>query len=126
MAALSDEQARLFTEPNFGSLATIRADGGPHVTPVWVDYDGEHVLLNTAIGRAKERHLRRDPRVSVAVHDRDDPYRYVEVRGTADLVEEGAREHIDKLGKKYRGWDTYPLEPGERRVIVRIRPEKVG
>ena len=126
MATLSEQQARFFTEKNFGHVATIRDDGTPHVSPVWVDYDGERVLFNTAVGRAKERHLRRDPRVTVSVADQDDPYKYVEVSGTAELTEEGADEHIDKMAKKYRDLDTYPWRaPGERRILVKITPARV-
>ena len=126
MRRLTADEAKLFLEPNFGSVATVRADGSPHVTPVWVDYDGEHVVFNTAEGRAKVRNLRRDPRVAIEVYGRENPYSYVAVTGTAEIVEEGADEHIDKLAKKYLGVDTYPYRrPGERRLIVRVRPERV-
>jgi PPOX class probable F420-dependent enzyme len=122
--ALTKRQADLLLGKNFASVATLRADGSPHVTPVWVDWDGEHVVFNTARGRAKERHLRRDPRVSIVVLDPDDPYRYLSVTGTAELDEVGAREHIDRLSLRYRG-SKFPNRPGEQRVIVRIRPEHV-
>ena len=82
MVKLNEKQAQLFLDKNFGSLATIRDDGTPHVTPVWVDYDGEHVLFNTATGRAKWHHMRRDPRVTIEVYSQDDPYEYVTVTGT--------------------------------------------
>src|SRR5713226_6727848 len=121
MATLTDEQAKLFTEgKNFAAVATIRADGTPHVSPVWIDYDGSNVVFNTAIGRAKEKHMRRDPRVSIQVQDAVNPYNYVEVTGRAEFTEEGADEHIDKLAKKYMGVDSYPNRtPTERRVIVK-------
>ena len=126
MARLSDRGARLLLERNFASVATIRLDGTPHVSPVWIDYDGENVLFNTAVGRAKERHLRRDPRVTVQVFSLDDPYQWVAVSGTAELTHDGADAHIDKLSKKYFGLDVYPSrEPGEQRVLVRVRPERV-
>lgn len=127
MATLTEKQARLFLDRNWGNVATLRPDGSPHVTPVWVDYDGQHVLFNTAYGRAKIRHIQRDPRVAIQVLPSDDLQSgYVSVSGTAELIDEGADEHIDKLAKKYLGMDTYPWrQPGERRVIVRIRPEKV-
>jgi PPOX class probable F420-dependent enzyme len=127
MAILTEKQADLFRGKNWGVVTTLRDDGSPHSTPVWVDSDGEHVLFNTAVGRAKERHLRRDPRVSVTVLPAADQQAgYVAVTGRAELVEDGAVEHIDKLAKKYIDQDTYPyLQPGEQRIIVRITPDKV-
>jgi PPOX class probable F420-dependent enzyme len=123
---LTETAAKLFLERNWGNLVDLRPDGTPHVTPVWVDYDGEHVVLNTAVGRAKERHLRRDPRVSMLVLDPNDMYRWVAVTGRAELTDEGADAQIDRLAKKYLGKDEYPnRRPGEQRVSVRIRPEKV-
>lgn len=127
MPILTDKQADLFRGKNWGVVTTLRRDGSPHSTPVWVDSDGENVLFNTAVGRAKERHLRRDPRVSITVLPAENQQAgYVTVTGHAELVEEGAFEHIDKLAKKYIDQDTYPyLQPGEQRIIVRITPEKV-
>ncbi len=118
----------LFSEEKkaFGYLATIMPDGSPQVTPVWVDYDGAHVIFNTAKGRVKERNLRRDGRVALTISDPTNPYRYIQVRGRAEISEEGADAHIDRLAKKYLGVDTYPYrQPGEVRLIVRITPEAV-
>lgn len=127
MATLTDKQADLLRGKNWATVVTLREDGSPHATPVWIDTDGEHVLFNTAVGRAKERHLRHDPRVSVTVLPAENQQAgYVSVNGTAELVEEGAKEHIDKLAHKYLGVDEYPyLQPGERRVIVKITPDRV-
>jgi PPOX class probable F420-dependent enzyme len=127
MTTLTDKQAELFRGKNWATVTTLRNDGSPHSTPVWIDTDGEHVIFNTAVGRAKERHLRRDPRVSVTVLPADNQQAgYVSVTGTAEIVEEGAFEHIDKLAQKYLGKEKYPyLQEGEQRVIVRITPEKV-
>lgn len=127
MQKLTEKQARLFLERNWGNVVTLRPDGTPHVTPVWVDTDGENVLFNTAYGRAKVEHIQRDPRVAIEVHDEEDPQAaYVSVTGTAELVEEGADEHIDRLAQKYIGKERYPYrEPGEKRVIVKIHPEKI-
>lgn len=125
MAKLSDTQARLFLEPNIGVAATIRDDGTPHLSAVWVDYDGKNVLFNTETTRAKPKHLRRDPRVTVYVLDRNDQYSWVAVTGPAEIVEEGAAEHIDKLAKKYLGRDEYGLPANEKRLIVRVTPERV-
>ena len=126
MRRLTDEEARLFLEPNYGWAATVRADGTPQLSVVWVDYDGERVVFNTAEGRAKPLHLRRTPYASVAVYDRNDPYRWISVEGPVELTHDGAREHIDKLQLKYRGRGPYPLPEGEQRVIVRVQPERVS
>lgn len=125
---IPEQYLDLFSEQKkaFGYVATIMPDGTPQVTPVWVDYEGTHVIFNTAKGRVKERNLRRDGRVALVVSDPDNPYRYIQVRGRAVLSEEGADAHIDKLAKKYLGMDKYPYrQPGEVRVIVHITPEAV-
>ena len=124
---LTDQQAQLLLDKNFGSLATLRPDGSPQVTPVWVDWDGEHVLVNTLWARAKPHQVERDPRVEIAVFNLENPYQHVRIAGRAELVEEGAEEHIDKLSQKYVGEDVYPWRaPGDRRVILRITPESVA
>jgi len=127
MPKLDEKQAELFRGKNWATVVTLREDGSPHATPVWIDTDGENVIFNTSIGRAKERHLRRDPRVSVTVLPSENQQAgYVSVTGTAEITEEGANDHIDKLAKKYLGQDKYPyLQPGERRVIVTIKPDKI-
>jgi PPOX class probable F420-dependent enzyme len=120
---LSDDDVALLNEPHLAYVATVMADGSPQITPVWVDTDGEHVLFNTAAGRVKTRNLERNPSVAVLVADENDAYRWVGVRGTAEIVEEGADAHIDKLAKKYLGADSYPWRnPAEQRVIVRVTP----
>jgi PPOX class probable F420-dependent enzyme len=127
MAKLNEKQAALFTDRNWGVIATIREDGSPQATPVWIDYDGENVLVNSAYGRTKVKNIERDPRATVTVLPAEDQQGgYVMVSGPAELVEEGALDHINMLAKKYLGEDKYPyLGPGERRVIIRIRPERV-
>lgn len=124
MAKLTDAQARMFTEPYYGVVAVVRPDGSPQQTVVWVDYDGENVIVNTAEGRAKPRYIRANPNVSVTVVDPETPYRWVAVSGPAEITEEGAVEHIHKLSRKYRGRD-YDLPAGQQRLIVRIEPERV-
>src|SRR6266550_541995 len=126
MATLNEKQAALFTDRNWGVIATIREDGSPHATPVWIDYDGENVLVNSAYGRTKVKNIERDPRATVTVLPAADQQGgYVMVSGTAEIVEEGALEHINMLAKKYLGEDKYPyLGPGERRVIIRVHPER--
>ena len=127
MAKLTDEQVALLRKPVFVHLATVMADGTPQATPVWVDTDGTAVLINTAKGRTKARNIARNPHVAISVTDDQDPYHMVEIRGRAELVEEGAEEHIDALAKKYLNVDKYPYrQPGEQRVIVRIFPESVA
>lgn len=108
----------------FCFLATLMPDGSPQVTPVWVDYDGAHILINTAQGRVKDQNMRRDPRVAVAIHDPDDPYRYLQVQGkVVEITEEGADEVIDRLAKKYLDLDAYPhRQPGEVRITYKIQP----
>ncbi|MDH6464909.1 PPOX class F420-dependent oxidoreductase [Micromonospora purpureochromogenes] len=128
MAILTDEDLALLSEPQLAHVATVEADGTPHVTPVWVDTDGEHILFNTALGRQKSINIERNPVVAVSVADKADDFRTLWVKGTAELVTEGADEHIDRMAKKYLGQDTYPFrQPGEQRVIVRITPtQKLG
>lgn len=125
MTTLTAEQAQLFLDKNYGVATTLRRDGSPHMTTVWVDWDGEHVLFNTAEGRAKPRHLRRDPRAAVYVMNPENPYQWIAVSGPAEMTHEGAVAHIDRLAQKYRGTETYGVEPGEQRIIVRVRPEHV-
>ncbi len=121
---LSTEEVELLREPQIANVATVMADGTPQVTPVWIDTDGVDVLFNTAKGRVKHRNLVRNPKVAISVVDRNDPWRTLVVRGTAQFVDEGADAHIDALAKKYLGVDTYPgHKPDEQRVIVRVTPE---
>ena len=128
MASIPEQYRDLFEKKAFAHLATLRADGSAHVSPVWVDYDGTHVRFNTAKGRAKLKQLERDPRVALSIQDPENPYRYVEVRGrVAETTEKGADAHIDALARKYLGQDRYPWRrPGEVRVMVKILPEHVG
>jgi PPOX class probable F420-dependent enzyme len=127
MAKFDEKHRRFLAEnPFVGTVTTLRPDGSPHSTIVWVDVENGAVSFNTARGRAKERHLNRDPRASLLVVEPDDPYRWVAVSGRAELTDEGADEQIDKLAKKYLGQDQYPWrKPTEQRVKVRITPEKV-
>lgn len=125
MGRLTAEQAQLLLDPNFATVGTLDPDGSPQLTIVWIDWDGENVLFNTAAGRAKPRNLARDPRVSVLVTDRRDGYRWVEIFGRGELTTEGADAHIDKLARKYTGEGWKP-RAGEQRLLVRVRPERVS
>jgi len=122
-----DSHKDLLQKKAFANLATVNPDGSPQVTPVWFDVDGEDIRINTARGRVKDRNLRRNAAVALAVMDPDNPYRYVQVRGrVSEVTESGADAHIDSLAKKYMGVDKYPYRrPGEVRVIFKIRPERV-
>ncbi len=124
---LDDKARKLIEGKNFGHLATIRWDGSPHVTPVWVDLDNDQVLVNTSVGRVKERNVRRDDRVAISIADQENPYDYVQIRGhVAEVTREGADEHIDKMAKKYLGKDEYPFRrPAEERIIVRVVADAV-
>jgi PPOX class probable F420-dependent enzyme len=124
VAKLSDAEARMFSEPFYAVATTVRPDGSPQSTVVWVDYDGENVVFNTAEGRAKPSHIRGNPNVSVTVVDPEDPYRWIAVSGPAQMTDEGAAEHINQLSHKYRGRD-YELPAGQQRLIVTVKPERV-
>ena len=124
---LTERDRRIIEAPNFASIATTMPDGAPQVSTVWIDLDGDDVLVNTGEGLVKTENVRRDPRVAISVIDQqEDPYEQVVIRGSVvEITTEGADEHIDRLAKKYLGLDTYPWrEPGERRVILRIRVDR--
>jgi PPOX class probable F420-dependent enzyme len=125
-AAIPETYKDLFEKKAFASLSTLMSDGRPQVTPVWCDFDGTHVLVNSAKGRIKDLNMRRDPRVSLALIDPDNPYRYLQLQGrVVEITENGADENIDRLAKKYLGQDKYPFrQPGEVRVIYKIEPER--
>ncbi len=127
MAKITPEERQFLDEnPFVGVATTLRDDGSPHSTIVWVDVEDGRVSFNTALGRAKPRHIERDPRVSILVVDPEDSYRWVAVSGHAELTEEGADAQIDKLAKKYMDADTYPWRKAtETRVKVLIDPEQV-
>lgn len=125
---LSEDVVKLLKGPNFAHLATLMPDGSPQVSAVWVDTDGEHILVNTAEGRVKPRNVRQDPRVAVSITAQSDPYTWAQVRGRViDIKAEGADEHIDSLAQKYLGQEKYPLrKEGEVRLILVIEPEQVS
>jgi PPOX class probable F420-dependent enzyme len=127
MAELEGKKRKFLEEnPFVGTVTTLREDGSPHSTIVWVDVDNGQVSFNTARGRAKSVHLEQDPRASVLVVDPNDSHKWVAVSGRVELTEEGADAQIDKLAKKYIGQDTYPWRtPEETRVKVLIDADKV-
>jgi PPOX class probable F420-dependent enzyme len=119
---LTEREAKVFREPNDAVVATLRPDGSPQTSVVWVDWDGEFITFNTTLSRAKTRNIRRDPRVSVTVIDPSGPFRNVTVAGLAELDEDGAAEHMNRMARKYTGEDWGNLAG---RVIVRVRPVRV-
>jgi len=125
MASIPDNYLDLLQEKKaFANLATVRADGSPQVTPVWVDYNGGLIRFNTAKGRVKARILKPGSPIALAIMDPDNPYRYIQIRGRVRrIVEQGADAHIDSLAKKYLGKDQYPFrQPGEVRLMYEIEP----
>jgi PPOX class probable F420-dependent enzyme len=126
MAQLDQKQKQFLEQPFVGVATTMRDDGTPHNTVVWVDVEDGIASFNTAVGRAKERHIRKNPRVALTVVDPQNPYNWVSITGEAELTLDGADPQIDKLAKKYLGKDEYPWrDPAQQRIKVRITPEKV-
>jgi PPOX class probable F420-dependent enzyme len=125
-ATLPDSYKDLFQKRAFGSFTTLMPDGSPQTTPVWVDFEDGKVIVNTALGRQKDKNVRHDPRVAVTLIDPENPYRYLEIRGrVAEVTQNGAEKHIDKMAKKYLDKDKYPFaRPGEQRVLIKITPER--
>jgi anthraniloyl-CoA monooxygenase len=128
-SAIPDDFVDLFQKKAFGHLATMMADGTPHVTSVYVDWDGKHVLVNSARGRVKDKNMQERPNVAVQIPDPDNSDRYISIRGrVVEITEEGAEEHLNKLSQRYIEKDVYPPSmrfPGEVRAIYKILPEKV-
>ncbi|MSQ98029.1 MAG: PPOX class F420-dependent oxidoreductase [Xanthomonadales bacterium] len=129
MAGVIPEQyLDLLAKKAVARLAALMPDDSPQVTPVWVDFDGVYIRANSARGRLKDKNMRRNPMVALALSDLENPFRYLEVRGrVVEITEEGASEHIDALAKKYMDVDEYPgREPGEVRVMYKIEPLRVS
>lgn len=127
MAEVPATHRDILTGKNFAHVATLMPDGTPQVTPVWVDFDGQHVLVNTAEGRQKTRNLDRNGHVAISVADQENPYKYVQIRGhVVERTHEGAEQHIDALAKRYMGVDIYPAhDPNAPRVLYKIAIDRV-
>jgi PPOX class probable F420-dependent enzyme len=128
---ITEPIAQLFQGKNFAFVSILMKDGSPQISPTWVDIEKNHeysILVNTAVGRIRHKNVSRDPRLAIPIINSSNPYEMVTIRGkvTEQLTQDAAEEHIDKLAKKYLGVDTYPgRSPGEKRVILKIRPEKI-
>lgn len=126
MASIPEDKLDLFEKPSIATLASFLPSGHPQVTPVWIDYDGTHLLVVTRQGTRKHRNVQHDPRVTVTIIDPDDHYRYVEARGEVEAItEEGALELSDKLARRYWGVEEYPYARETPRVRFQIRPDRV-
>src|SRR5687767_2307001 len=123
MAAIPDNFKDLSDKKSFAHVATLMSDGTPHVSPVWWEYDGTHILLNSAKDRVKDKNMRRSKKIALSIQDPDNPYRYLGVRGeVVEVTENGADAHIDHLAQKYTGALYKNRKPGEVRVTYKIRP----
>lgn len=124
---LPDAVKKILTDKAYGHVITYSPKGKAQVTMVWMDVDGDTVLVNTAAGRLKVRNIENDPRIQVSIHNKEDPQSYVLVVGKGTLSYDGAEENIDKLAKRFMGFDKYPWrQPGEKRVLIRIEVERLG
>jgi PPOX class probable F420-dependent enzyme len=125
---LTEKHKKLITDKNFGHIATLNQDGSPQVTPVWIELDGNHLVVNSEQKRKKVRNLKRDPRVSVSIQNAENPYQYIEIRGRAvEITDKGGFEGIDRLSAKYTGQEKYPGNaPGDVRIVIRIEPEHIS
>lgn len=128
MTELPEAVKAMLNKKTFVHFGTLMKGGGPHVSAVWVDLDGDHILINSAEGRLKDRNVRKDARVALSATDPENPYHSVTIRGrVVDISTEGADEHIDAMAKKYMGVDSYPYRtPEEVRVIYRIEADRVS
>ena len=127
LAEIPEEFRDILEKKAFVHLATRMKDGSPQVSPVWVDVDGDRIVVNSARGRLKDRNMRADDRVALSATDPDNPYRALMIQGrVVEITEDGAEEHIDKMAKKYLGKDKYPFRrEDEKRIIFKIKPENV-
>jgi PPOX class probable F420-dependent enzyme len=125
MTTLPDEAKALIDSPTMATVATVEPDGQPQLSVVWVTREGEDILFSTAAGRRKPKNLGRDNKISVLMYPAENPYQYLEVRGTATVTEDPEASLINELSHKYTGKDYPALPPGELRVTVRVTAEKV-
>jgi PPOX class probable F420-dependent enzyme len=126
---LSAKAKELIDGKNFSSVATLMPDGSPQVAPLWIDREGDTIVLNTTRSRQRTKNLRRDQRIAITIFDQDNPYSSVSIRGrTTEITAEGAEEHIDKMGRKYLGKTGYPFDdrtPKDPRILIRVKAEHI-
>jgi PPOX class probable F420-dependent enzyme len=123
---ITDEIRRLFEEKNLVFIATLMKDGSPQLVPTWADIENGSILVNTFVSSLKHKNVSRDPRIAVSIADKNNPFEMISIRGKVieQITGDEARKHVDKLAKKYLGVDEY-LGPEGRRVILKIKPEKI-
>jgi PPOX class probable F420-dependent enzyme len=129
MATMTSEHKKLVEGKNFAYVATLNKSGSPQVSPVWVDLQGNFILVNTAVGRVKAKNMLRDPRVAIAIADQSNPYSKILIQGRVieHVTGKEAEDHIDKLAKKYLGQEKYPnRQPGEKRLLLKVEPIKIS
>jgi PPOX class probable F420-dependent enzyme len=125
-AKLTTNAIKLIEGKNFAYLATLMPDGSPQVSPVWIDHEGDVILVNTAVGRVKQKNTARDNRVAISIANQDSPYEKVVIRGRVIAQSfEGAEAHIDKLAMKYTGGQYQRSRPDEKRIIIKIEPLRI-
>ncbi len=124
---MNDKVIKLFEGSNLVFIATVMKDGSPQVSPVWADYENDHILINTAEGRIKHKNVLRDPRVAISVVDQKNPLNMTTIRGkVTEIIPDYEYKHANRLTKKYMGKDMYPFrQPGEKRTILKILPQRV-
>jgi PPOX class probable F420-dependent enzyme len=125
---LSERAIKLIDGKNFGNVAIVMQNGSPHVSPVWVDREGDLILINTAEGRVKSKYLKQNSKVALSIFNQENPYEKVIISGhVIEATKKGADEHIDKLSKKYLGKERYPQhQPGIDRILIKIEPDHVA
>ena len=124
---MNPKVTKLFEGKNLVFIATIMKDGSPQLSPVWANFEEGHILVNTAEGRLKHKNILRDPRVAISVVDQNNPLDMTTIRGkVVEIIPDYSYEHANRLTKKYMGLEKYPFrQPGEKRIILKIAPEKV-
>jgi PPOX class probable F420-dependent enzyme len=127
MILMNDKAVKLFEGSNLVFIATIMKNGSPQLSPVWANYENGHICVNTAEGRLKHKNVLRDPRVAISVVDKTNPLNMTAIQGkVVEIIPDYEYQHANKLTKKYMGKDYYPFrQPGEKRIILKIIPEKV-
>ena len=127
MFSMDDKAVKLFQDKNLVFISTLMKDGSPQLSPVWANYEDEHILVNTAEGRIKHQNVLRDPRIAVSVVSKNNPLDMTTIRGkVVEIIPDPEYKHADILTKQYMGRDHYPFKrEDEKRIIFKIKPERV-